>query len=179
MIPEYKRYHGAVFAEIVDAFPGPVSIEEWPEKGRISSYVLNDRIGLHIKHSGSRMRPWMFTVTTANFEDIEKLRERCDHVFIVLVCWIDGIVCIDDFEFQEIVSLDNGRSWLRAERRKGELYTVSGSRSELAGKRANGVAPILEVLGVAASMPSSTEPPRNSSSWLKRLLMRWWGGSAD
>lgn len=179
MIPEYKRYHGAVFAELIDEFPGPVTIEEWPEKGRISSYVLNGTIGLHIKHSGSRLRPWMFSVTPSNFQDIEQLRSRCDHLYVVLVCWLDGMVCIDDAEFQAIVSQDPGRSWLRAERKKGELYTVSGARMELAGKRSNGVAPILQALGHAMPAEHTPEPPRSSSSWLRRLLRRLWGGTAD
>ena len=180
MIAEYKRYHGTVFAELIDEFPGAITIEEWPEKGRISSYVLNGRIGLHVKHSGSRMRPWLFTVTPANFQDIEQLRRRCEEVFIVLVCWLDGMVCINDAEFQAIVSHEPGRSWLRAERRKGKLYTVSGGTMELRGKRANGITPILHALGRTVQFSPERhmpEPPRSSSSWLKRLLVRWWGDS--
>jgi hypothetical protein len=176
MIPEYKLYHGAVFAELIDEFPGAVTIEEWPEKGRISSYVLNGRIGLHVKHSSSRMRPWMFTVTPANFEDIEQLRQRCDQVFVVLICWLDGMVCISDAEFQSIVSQLPGRSWLRAERKKRELYTVSGAQGELPSRRANGIAPILQSLGHTVSpRPEARTPelPRSSFSWIKRLLARW------
>jgi hypothetical protein len=181
MIPEYKRYHGAVFAELIDKFPGAITIEEWPEKGRISSYVLDRCIGLHIKHSGSRMRPWLFTVTQSNFQDMEQLRTRCEQVFVVLVCWLDGMVCINDAEFQLIVSQDPGRSWLRVERKKGELYTVSGARMELLGKRPNGVAPIIQALqGTAPAIPEpcTSGLPHSSSSWLKRLLGRWWGDSA-
>ena len=99
MIPEYKRFHGAVFAQIIDSSHGAVSIEEWPKKGRLTSYVLNGCVGLHIKHSGARMMPWQFTFTKANFDDIEVLRGRCEKVFVVLVCWIDGMICLTDAEF--------------------------------------------------------------------------------
>jgi hypothetical protein len=176
MIPEYKLYHGAVLAELIDEFPGSVTIEEWPEKGRISSYVLNGRVGLHVKHSSSRMRPWMFTVTPANFEDLEQLRQRCDQLFVVLICWLDGMVCINDTEFQAIISEQPGRTWLRAERKRRELYTVSGAQGELQGRRANGITPILQALGhTAAPRPEARTPelPRSSSSWLRRLLGRW------
>lgn len=179
MIPEYKLYHGAVFAELIDEFPGAVTVEEWPEKGRISSYVLNGCVGLHVKHSSSRMRPWMFTVTPANFEDIDRLRQRCDQVFVVLICWLDGMVCISDAEFQSLVSQQPGRSWVRAERKKRELYSVSGALGELPTKRANGVVPILQSLGHTTSPKVEArklESPHSSSSWLRRLLARWSAG---
>jgi hypothetical protein len=176
MIPEYKRYHGAVFTELIDEFPGAVTIEEWPEKGRISSYVINGHIGIHIKHSGSRLPPWQFTVTPSNFQDIEQLRSRCDQVFVVLVCWLDGMVCINDTEFQTIVSRESSRSWLRAERKKGEHYTVSGAQMELPGKRSNGIATIIQALRVEKLVTlesNTTVPLRSPSSWLRRLLGRW------
>lgn len=175
MIPEYKRYHGAVFAELIDEFPGAITIEEWPEKGRLSCYVLNGRIGLHVKHSGSRMRPWLFTVTPSNFQDIDQLRTRCSQVFVVLVCWLDGMVCIDDAEFRMIVSQDPGRSWLRAERKKGQHYSISGGQMELRGKRSGGVAPIVHALGEAQASTSAQYTcgsPRTPSAWIKRLLGR-------
>jgi hypothetical protein len=95
---------------------------------------------------------------------------------------MDGMVCINDAEFQKIVSQDPGRSWLRAERKKGELYTVSGANMELLGKRPNGISPIIQALqGTESSTQElrTSEPPRSSSAWLKRLLRRWWAGSDD
>lgn len=181
MIPEYKRYHGAVFAELVDEIPGAVTIEEWPERGRIASYVVNDRLGVVIKHSSSRMRPWIFTMTPSNFEDIARLRERCQNVFVVLICWHDGMVCIDDAELQTMISEDPSRSWLRAERKKGELYSVYGARAELPYKRSNGIAPILQALDVDVPVTSEVripELPRSSFAWLRHLLGRLSGGSA-
>jgi hypothetical protein len=177
MIPEYKRYHGTVFAEMIDEFPGAATFEEWPEKGRLSSYVINNSVGLHVKHSSKRLRPWLFTFTSANLETIGQLRDRCETVFIVLVCWLDGMVCISDYEFQELLDIDNHRTWLRAERKRRELYVVSGPIKELGSRKANGVGPVLEALGRAMPSTRTAEQPHTSSASLMHYLRRLLGGT--
>lgn len=178
MIPEYKRYHGAVFAEIIDECPGPVTFEEWPQKGRLSSYVVNNFIGLHVKHSSKRLRPWLFTFTAGNLADISQLRDRCEKVFVVLVCWLDGMVCVSDREFEELLDIENNRTWLRAERRRRELYAVSGPMKELGSRKANGVAPLLDALGSTMQPARTVEQPHTSSASLMHYLRRLLEGSA-
>lgn len=179
MIPEYKRYQGAVLAEIVDNYSGAVSIEEWPENGRLSCYILNRTIGLHIKHSGARMRPWQFTFTQANFDSIEKLGVKCQDVFIVLVCWLDGMVCLTKDEFKSMVLDESDRAWVRVERRRGEWYTVSGPRLELDGRKPNGIDRLVARLAQPIEQPRKLALPRISSVFRVPNFRRLWGGSAD
>jgi hypothetical protein len=89
------------------------------------------------------------------------------------------MVCVDDAEFQAMVAQEPGRGWLRAERRKGELYTVSGAKMELTAKRANGIGLVVDALMHVNRLSSMPEPPRSSSSWSARLLRWLWAGSAD
>lgn len=172
MIPEYKRFQGAVLAEIIDQYPGAVRIEEWPVKGRMSSYVLNDSVGLHVKHCGSRMRPWMFTFSKANFDELERLNARCSAVFVVLVCWLDGMVCLSHDEFQSITPNDAERAWVRAERRKREWYMVSGPIQTLPARKGTGVEPMLATLGVVNSRPQTIEQPHTAFASLKLYWKR-------
>lgn len=178
MIPEYKRFQGAVLAEIVDSHPGAVSIQEWPEKGRLSCYILNGTVGLHIKHSGARMRPWQFTFTEANFASIEILGSKCQEVFVVLVCWLDGMVCLTRAEFKSMVAEEAGRAWVRVERRRGEWYTVSGPRLELDGRKPNGIDCLIDRLGQPNEQPRRFALPRISSVFRVPYLRRLWGGNA-
>lgn len=173
MIPEYKRFQGAVLAEIVDQNVGPVSVEEWPSKGRLSSYVLNDCIGLHVKHCGSRMRPWLFTFTKANFDELILLKSRCDTVFVVLVCWLDGMVCLTHEEFSSMTPEEADRAWIRAERRKREWYAVSGPIQPLPGRKPNGVECLIEALGATTPQQHRFGQPHTSFFALKHYLKKW------
>ncbi len=68
-------------------------------------------------------------------------------VFIVLVCYADGMVTLTFDDVTEI--LTNGESeqvWIRVDRRKNEWYSVSGGTAELRGKRPQGVQRIIQAL---------------------------------
>ena len=175
MIPEYKRFHGAVLAELVDRSPQAISIEEWPDRGRLASYIINNQIGLYIKHSGSRLYPWQFTFTRGNFDTIRVLQSRCRKVFVVLVCWVDGMVSIAENELVPAFPEGTEQLWLRAERRKGEWYTVSGPMLTSEIKRPNGVDSLMEELQLTyIKQPETLESPRISSffraTYWKKLL---------
>jgi hypothetical protein len=147
MIPDYKLYHGAVLAELIDRAKQTVSIQELIEEGRLSSYVINSKVGVYVKHSAARMPPWQFTFSKANALALVQLRARAPRVFVVLVCWLDGMVCLSLEELALV--LDTGKSqqaWIRAERRKSEWYSVSGAASGLPYKKPQGLAQLIEAL---------------------------------
>ena len=150
MIPDYKLYHGAVLAELVDEAKCTLSIAELREEGRLSSYVLNDRVGLYVKHSGTCMPPWQFTFTEGNSLTLRELQRQSATVFVVLVCWLDGMVCLSFDELAMILnSAGTQQEWVRVERRKNEWYGVSGSAAELPHKKPRGLAPLIEALSAA------------------------------
>ncbi|MES2022646.1 MAG: hypothetical protein V4460_15230 [Pseudomonadota bacterium] len=147
MIPEYKLYHGAVLAEIVQGLPCPVTIDELDEDGRLSSYILNEHVGLQIKHSTQRLRPWSFTFTRPNVAELLDLRSRCSDVFVVFVGGALGMVCISIEEMIEIMDAgDSGQIWIRIDRPRGKWFSVFGAKGPLAAKKPNGLECLLDRL---------------------------------
>ena len=147
MIPEYKLYHGAVLSELVDISDRDISIGELREEGRLSSYILDENIGLHIKHSTSRLSPWQFTISTANLTDCLELKRVFKNVYIVLVCHTDGFVTLDIEEAATLIKAgESNQAWIRAERRRGQWYSVSGNADSIAIKKPHGVLQIIDAL---------------------------------
>jgi hypothetical protein len=147
MIPEYKLYHGAVLCELIDIADVDISIGELKEDGRLSSYSLNQCVGLHIKHSTKRLPPWQFTVTKANLVDLVQLRRRYRSVYIALVCDTDGIVAITvDEAVHMVAESESEQAWLRVSRSRGRWYSVTGNGAEHPIKRSRGIGAIIETL---------------------------------
>lgn len=147
MIAEYKFYHGAVLAELVNLRAGPLSIDELIEEGRLSSYVLDGKIGLQIKHSTNRLHPWQFTFTKANLVQLLALQQDYSPVFVVLVCYTDGMVALTLEEVTGVLATGvSEQAWIRVDRKKNEWYSINGGAAELAGKRPQGVLNIIQAL---------------------------------
>lgn len=148
MTPEYKFYHGAVLAEIVDVSRREISIRELREDGRLTSYILNGEVGVHIKHSTARLPPWQFTLTRQNFEELLRLLRSHRQIFICCVCGVDGILVVN---LQEIANAPidgcSNQTWIRVSRRRRELYSVSIGQYELPKKYGRGVSKIVKALG--------------------------------
>ncbi|HXC50655.1 MAG TPA: hypothetical protein VN634_07225 [Candidatus Limnocylindrales bacterium] len=148
MIPDYKLYQGAVLADLVDLAERGISISELLEEGRLHSYLIDQKVGLHVKHSGARLSPWQFTFSPENRSSLEKLSKTVEHVFVVLVCWLDGIVALSSTEWSVLLGADHARQgWIRAERRKRGLYTITGSAGSLSYKKEQGVCSVVSTLG--------------------------------
>lgn len=180
MIPEYKLYHGAVLADLVHGLTQPVSIDELAEEGRLSSYVIDGSIGLHIKHSSHRLHPWSFTFTKQNLSELLTLRAKYAAVYLVFVCHTDGMVClkVDD----AIHLLDPGASeqaWLRIDRRKRKWYDVSGSGGELGKKQPGGLEALIRAIEVsrqsAMLVAEPAAPPRPQTSKQFPFAFSWLG----
>jgi len=153
VIPEYKLYHGAVLAEIVHRHTGDLAIRDLHEEGRPSSYILNGKVGLHIKHASQRLHPWPFVFTKTNLAMLQEMREVGPAVFCVFVCHTDGMACVLFDELQEVlVTGGTEQAWVRLDRRKGEWYRVSGGKGDLAAKKPNGVDAVLEALSPHATL---------------------------
>jgi hypothetical protein len=147
MIPEYKLYHGAVLAEIIHRHVGQVAIRDLHEEGRPSSYVLDGKVGMQIKHATQRLHPWPFVFTKANVGDLLALRSSVPVVFSVFVCHTDGMACISLDELLQVLTPgESDQAWVRLDRRKGKWYRVSGSGGDLESKKPNGVDAIIEAL---------------------------------
>jgi hypothetical protein len=147
MIPEYKLYHGAVLADIVDRCDGPVAIRECVEPGRLLNYVLDDRIGLQIKYSTARLGPWSFSFSPTHVTQLQKLRQQYSKAFVVLVCGMDGFAPVPGKVALAAMSCsEGGASWLRVARKKREMYRIFGPDGEIKSRFHTASDPIAEAL---------------------------------
>jgi|WetSurMetagenome_2_1015567.scaffolds.fasta_scaffold877731_2 hypothetical protein len=131
MIKEFEFFHGVVFARILHGTQRALSIKPFQSVSN-ASYVVNNTIGIYIKHSAKRMTPWNFTFKKEHKDEIDLMKSSFKNVFLILVCNDDGVVCLSYSELKEI--LDNQHDpieWISATRHKREMYSVKGSNGKL------------------------------------------------
>lgn len=156
MIPEYKLYHGAVLADIVDRCDGSVSIRECIDPGRLLNYVLDERIGVQIKYSTARLRPWTFSFPSNHIRQLQRLHESFPQTFVVLICSVDGLATIPGKTVLDALKGCKSGGWLRATRKKREMYQVFGPEGEIPGRFRTTTDPIAEAL-LIDSRPSDED----------------------
>jgi len=134
MIREFEFYHGPVLARIVHATKGPISIQSYPSPSN-ASYVLNEKVGLYIKHSSKRMTPWRFSFAKIHQDEIDAMKKKLGTVYLVLVCNDDGIVCLSHAELKHILDDEHEPvEWVSVSRNPRQMYTIKGSDGELGFK---------------------------------------------
>lgn len=144
MIPEYKLYHGAVLAELVDRSTVPVSISVRKREGRHLEYIISGAVGIQIRHSTQRLRPWQFSLRQEHVDSLASLNRNSFACFLILICHTDGMVCVPaEHALQSLKIPDGAQSWLRADRPKGKLYRLFGPAGEFASKYPSGVEPLI------------------------------------
>lgn len=161
MIREFEFYHGAALLEIVHASDVNLFIRNYPSKSNCS-YVLNDAVGLYVKHSTKRMAPWQFTFLKDHQDEILEMRAKLIEVFILLVCNDDGVVCIDYGNLKKLLDeVHEQAEWIRITKKMGGMYTVNGKNGSLEYKVGRNEFPrkIIEFVTSQdlASTPSSEE----------------------
>jgi len=157
MIPDYKFFHGAVLADIVDRHRQPVSFREVVDQGRLLNYVLNDAIGLHLRYSTKRLRPWGFSFLDAHLDQLRELVGSYPASFVVLVCNNDGFVAIDASQLlKSIVNRIGDQYWFRVDRKKREMYRVFGPSGEFPMRFRTTSEPIVEALEIAEQRRATT-----------------------
>lgn len=165
MIKEFEFYHGVVFSKLIHEVEVPVKFTVYPTASN-ASYVLNDTIGIYIKHSAKRMTPWRFSMQRDHQDEILKMKNDLGEVFLVLVCGDDGIVTLNFEELKTILNEAHGNvEWISAARRPREEYTIKGSDGSLDYK----VAKI--DFGKKISDAVKTAPSRRNSS--DQLRFTW------
>ncbi len=137
MIKEYEQYHGMALCRLAHKFSGyKISTNVNDDN---SSYLINDTFGVYIKYSKKRLTPWTFAFNSEHYKAILKLVNNQQQVFILLVCGMDGICCIDYVEFSQVISsiIDNEIKYVSVSRFKNQQYQVSGTDGEIKHKFAD------------------------------------------
>lgn len=131
MIKEFEQYHGAVFSRLLHKTQNKIAIRTYPSQSN-ASYILDEKMGLYIKHSTKRMSPWIFTFKKTHQDEILEMKKKLEEVFIVFVCYTDGIVCISFDELKLILDQYHEEvEWVRICRRPREKYALVGKDGHL------------------------------------------------
>ena len=130
MIHEFEFYHGAVLTKItLDGQESSIKSYDSPSR---SSYVIDNKIGLYIKHSTSRLTPWSFSFAREHQDEIQRMKDEFGKVFVALVCGKDGIACLSFKELKYVLDdVHSDYEWIRISRRPREKYSVKGSDGKL------------------------------------------------
>jgi hypothetical protein len=115
-------------------------------RGRLNSYILDNRVGMHIKHSSSRMPPWQFGFTNDGLREIENLKAEAGEVWLAFVCGEDGVVYLSEADFRRLNSTNDTAAYVRIDRDKRAMYRVNGSSGRLGKAVRRGSALLVEAL---------------------------------
>ncbi|MCY4420216.1 MAG: hypothetical protein OXC42_03045 [Gammaproteobacteria bacterium] len=136
---DYEQYHGLVVRELAVELPDGIHIKAHDIHGIVNCFIVNEVIGLFIKHSSKRLSPWVFSFTKDNLTEIQLLSEDTEKTYICLVCGYDGFLTLSLNEFNQIASRKKGDTSLNlhVKRRKRQMYIVGG-REKLERSKSRG-----------------------------------------
>lgn len=133
MIKEFEFYHGVVFTRLIHQGQS-ISIKPFPTEGN-ASYVLNEYIGIYIKHSTKRLSPWRFSFQKEHQDEILQMKSQLSDVFLILVCGEDGVVTLNYDELKKILDESHDEvEWISATRNRNQEYRIKGSDGMLSYK---------------------------------------------
>ena len=134
MINEFKQYHGSVFAELIDESIVPITLFR-PDLSNNAIYILNAEIGLYVKHSTKRISPWRFTFHSEHLDELWKLDESVEKLFLVLVCGRSEIAVIDAEEAKKLLPRQSKEScWVSVRTGHNTMLEVEGTLGSLSRK---------------------------------------------
>ena len=147
MIGEFERYHGAAVRDLIVCAGAPIEIEASDDLGRVNSFLVNKRIAIYLKHSAKRLPPWQFTYFPEHIDELTRLRERADSVWLLNVCGQDGVVAVSLEEFTSINRDVGETAFVRVDRGRNTMYRVNGNAGKLAKTKRRGLHCVVEQLG--------------------------------
>jgi len=147
MIGEFESYHGAAIRQIIVGVKVSLEIEACDFGGRVNAYIVNENLGIHLKHSSKRLPPWQFTYPDVSMVEIERLANRCSDVCLILVCGSDGVLTLSLSEFWAINPQSTATTrFVRVDRDRNKMYRVNGTGGKLSRPKRRGLHYIFEVL---------------------------------
>ena len=147
MISDSEMYHGAVIRNLIVGVRNSLNIQADDDCGQINTYRLNGDVGIHIKHSTSRLPPWQFTYLGDHIDEIERLAERCRQIWLIHICGQNGAAVISLEEFFSInpVDVDTTR-FVRVDCGRNTMYRVNGTGARLPRATKRGLQRIIDSL---------------------------------
>jgi hypothetical protein len=137
MIKEFEFFHGAAFTKLIHSNQ-LVSLKLYSAQS-YASYIVNDRVGLYLKHSTSRLTPWGFSFHKTHQDEIAAMQKRIGSVVIGLVCNDDGIVGLNHSEFKVLLNdIHEEVEHVGVFRKPRQKYSVKGHDGKLRHKIGEG-----------------------------------------
>ena len=129
-IDVFELYHGAALTKLLN-FGEKITIKTFPSNSN-ATFTLNEKVGIYIKYSRKRMTPWIFTFKKLHQEELRTISELHKKTYLVLVCGVDGITCIEYEKLKKILNEQFGEAeWIRVHRYRREQYQLTGSDGKL------------------------------------------------
>lgn len=125
---DYERYHGIVLRALITELPTGAHLKAEDAHGVVNSFVINEKIGLYIKHSAKRLSPWVFNFTRDHIAELDLLFEHNEQSFVCLVCEYDGFLTLSMEELNQLMDTKDSDHTLsiHVKRRKRHMYAVGG-----------------------------------------------------
>ncbi len=126
---DYERYHGIVLRALIIELPKrEIRIKAEDAHSVVNSFVINEKVGLYIKHSAKRLSPWVFSFTGDNLAELDLLFDYAEQSFVCLVCEYDGFLTLNMEEILQLMDTKGSDRSLsiHVKRRKRHMYAVGG-----------------------------------------------------
>lgn len=131
---DYSFYYGSAIFRLLESY-NTVKIKIIES----NIFEINSNFLLFFKHSTKRLPPWTFTFQPNHIHSILELKEKSLNLYIVFICYKNGICCLSFNELRKIILIGKNEStkWVRVSRSLREKYTVTGSNGKLKYKIGN------------------------------------------
>jgi hypothetical protein len=130
---EFERYYGTVFTSLFEEV-SDVRIKKISDND--SAYILNNSLGLYIKHATARISPWSYSFRTNDFAVIDQMGIDTKEIAFGLVCGFQGVCLISSDDLRVAGGVFQGdplRVTVRTMR--GGSWKVSGTAGDLSTTR--------------------------------------------
>tara|TARA_Y100000589_G_scaffold331298_1_gene384224 strand:- start:73 stop:657 length:585 start_codon:yes stop_codon:yes gene_type:complete len=129
-----------------------------------SNNINSLNIGLYIKRSRKRLSPWRYTFSHENQHEIERLLDKNDYLFLLLITDQEGVAIIDYNTLKLL--LDNhfdSSEWISVSRKLRENYRICGKNGKLDRALPKNDFPkrIIEYINTNLYQTKEIEPKRN------------------
>ena len=133
MTYEFERYYGTVFTSLFEEV-SDVRIKKISDND--SAYILNDSLGLYIKHATARLSPWNYSFRTNDFAIIDQMGIDVKEIAFGLVCGFHGVCLISSDDLRVAGGNFTGESLrITVRTMRGGSWKVSGTSGELSTTR--------------------------------------------
>ena len=133
MTQEFERYYGTVFTSLFEEVSA-VRIKKISDND--SAYILNDSLGLYIKHATARLSPWNYSFRANDFAIIDQMGIDVKEIAFGLVCGFHGVCLISSDDLRVAGGNFTGESLrITVRTMRGGSWKVSGTSGELSTTR--------------------------------------------